>query len=127
MALLEKVKQRMSEICAGISGTFGVACGAEFVSGYIPLVNDAGMVAAARGAITAGRGKNAWKDEVSPTMGAEDFAYYLQKAPGSFLFLGLGENWKNLHHPEFDFNDSVLAAGISALCSLAFHFLAAYG
>jgi len=57
-------------------------------------------------------------------MGAEDFAFYLQKIPGALLMLGLGEGWPNLHNPEFDFNDRVLEPGIMTLAALALATLA---
>ena len=32
-------------------------------------------------------------------MGAEDFAYYLEKVPGAFIWLGVGEDVSGLHTP----------------------------
>jgi metal-dependent amidase/aminoacylase/carboxypeptidase family protein len=52
-------------------------------------------------------------------MGAEDFAFYLEKVPGALLRLGLGEDWAPLHSPGFDFNDDALEPGIRALVGLA--------
>jgi amidohydrolase len=52
-------------------------------------------------------------------MGAEDFAFYLDKVPGALLRLGLGEDWPPLHSPAFDFNDLSLEPGITALAGLA--------
>lgn len=51
-----------------------------------------------------------------PTMGAEDFAFYLEKVPGCFFFVGNGEDSAYLHHPLYDFNDDILpvAAGMFA-------------
>ena len=39
-----------------------------------------------------------------PRTASEDFAYYLQKIPGSFVFLGNGDS-APLHNPHYDFND----------------------
>ena len=51
-----------------------------------------------------------------PTMGAEDFAFYLEKIPGSYFLLGVDDGRKggypSLHHPEFDFNDKALINGM---------------
>jgi metal-dependent amidase/aminoacylase/carboxypeptidase family protein len=69
--------------------------------------------------VRAHLGEAAWREGPERTMGAEDFAYYLQKVPGAMLMLGLGEGWPALHHPEFDFNDHVLEPGIRALAALA--------
>ena len=45
-----------------------------------------------------------------PVTGSEDFAYYLEKKPGSFLRLGNGDS-AMLHNPRYDFNDSILTTG----------------
>jgi hippurate hydrolase len=47
-----------------------------------------------------------------PVMGAEDFAFMLQKRPGAFIFMGNGES-ANLHHPAYDFNDKAIPFGTS--------------
>jgi metal-dependent amidase/aminoacylase/carboxypeptidase family protein len=78
----------------------------------------------ARETIEAYLGPQAWSERLGRTMGAEDFAFYLQKVPGALLMLGLGEGWPNLHNPEFDFNDRVLENGILAHCALALETLA---
>ncbi|MFW7381890.1 MAG: M20 metallopeptidase family protein [Oligoflexus sp.] len=57
-----------------------------------------------------------------PSMGAEDFSYYLQRVPGSFFFLGTDDGraggYPPLHHPEYDFNDLALATGIQLFANL---------
>ena len=50
-------------------------------------------------------------------MGAEDFAYFLEKRPGAFLFLGQGGG-PGVHHPEYDFNDEIIPIGASYWCRL---------
>jgi metal-dependent amidase/aminoacylase/carboxypeptidase family protein len=62
------------------------------------------------------------KEDVIPTMGAEDFSFYGQQVPACFYWLGLlnegQEHYPNLHAPEFDFNDKALPVGITAMCEL---------
>jgi len=55
--------------------------------------------------------------ECDPAMGAEDFAYMLEKRPGAYLFLGQGEG-AGLHHPRYDFNDAVAPVGASYFARL---------
>ena len=57
----------------------------------------------------------------TPSMTAEDFAFLLEKKPGCYIWLGNGssENGKNLHSPKYDFNDDILAIGISYWIELA--------
>jgi metal-dependent amidase/aminoacylase/carboxypeptidase family protein len=52
-------------------------------------------------------------------MGAEDFAFYLQRLPGALLRLGLVETWPPWHTAEFDFNDRSIEGGIITLAGLA--------
>jgi len=47
-----------------------------------------------------------------PVMGAEDFAFMLEKRPGAFIFMGNGDS-ANLHHPAYDFNDKAIPFGTS--------------
>jgi hippurate hydrolase len=50
-----------------------------------------------------------------PNMGSEDFAYFLEKRPGSYFMLGtkVSDDVKPLHHPAFDFNDDILPVGVA--------------
>lgn len=53
-----------------------------------------------------------------PSMGSEDFAYYLEKAPGLLFRLGMGAAWPDLHTASFDFNDAAIETGISMLAGM---------
>ena len=61
------------------------------------------------------------------TMGGEDFAEYLQSAPGCFIYIGTGPGeGRNLvpwHHPAFDIDESALPVGSKLLAGLARDFL----
>jgi amidohydrolase len=60
---------------------------------------------------------------VAPAMWGEDFAFYLQKVPGSFFVLGLrpvgAQEYPALHDERFDFNDDALLPGALLLAGLA--------
>lgn len=122
--LKELLRRRMKEVIRGICVAAGAEQAFEFREGYIPLVNDPGQVSFARQVAEAYLGPDAWFEEFPQTMGAEDFAFYLEKIPGAMLMLGLGESWPNLHNPEFDFNDRVIETGITILAALALGTLA---
>ncbi|WP_042700168.1 M20 metallopeptidase family protein [Thermococcus sp. PK] len=63
-------------------------------------------------------------EEVPKTMGAEDFAFYLQKVPGAFIALGIRNEEKRIiyphHHPKFDVDEDVLHLGTALEVGLAF-------
>ncbi len=85
---------------------------------YPPVINDDTMVDKA-GRVLAPLGGI---HEMDPTMGGEDFAFYLQKVRGAFVFLGVKNEAKGIvfpnHHPKFDIDEDVLWKGASILALL---------
>lgn len=59
-----------------------------------------------------------------PIMASEDFAFMLERCPGSYINIGNGEASHPLHNPSYDFNDEVLAIGATYWVKLAERFLA---
>ena len=59
--------------------------------------------------------------EFEPTMGAEDFSYFLQGKPGAYFVIGNGDGAHRegghglgpcmLHNPSYDFNDDLIPLG----------------
>lgn len=58
-----------------------------------------------------------------PSMGGEDFAIYMEKAPGCFYWLGVGNKEKNYihqwHNPKFDVDEDALILGSGILAESA--------
>jgi len=131
-ALDEDVRRHVGEAIERIARLTAEAHRAEadIVFGhdsYPVLVNDAAMTEFARETARETFGESSIRDLKYPTMGAEDFAFYLQKIPGSFLFLGVNpsdtERYPNLHSPRFNFNDDALPLGVELMSRLAIRFL----
>jgi metal-dependent amidase/aminoacylase/carboxypeptidase family protein len=65
---------------------------------------------------------------MAPNLGAEDFACYLQKVPGLFMFLGSRNPAKGIdamnHSDRFDIDEDALLVGVRALLALTRDFLA---
>ena len=55
--------------------------------------------------------------ETVATMGGEDFAFFLQKVPGSYFLLGNGDT-SLVHTPTYNFNDEILPLGASIFSRL---------
>ncbi|MCX5768934.1 MAG: amidohydrolase [Candidatus Hydrogenedentes bacterium] len=125
-ALDMRVRDHMTEAVGRISRSIAAAhrATAEVVFGddyYIPLVNDAAMTDFARKTIVETLGPNAVVEIPRPAMASEDFAFYLEKVPGSFLVFGMGEA-KPLHSPYFNFNDDAIPHAVRVLVALAMQF-----
>jgi amidohydrolase len=74
-------------------------------------------------------GEAAWRTMPVPVMGAEDFAYVLQKAPGAMVFLGAtpqGGDFRRccaLHSNRMVLDEQVMARGVAMHCAYAETFL----
>ena len=104
----------MHRICAGIAATYGVAVALDYQRGYPPTVNSAAEAALCREAAAEVFGAGNVRDDLKPSMGAEDFAYLLEQRPGCYVWLGNGpgDAGCRLHSPHYDFNDGIIDPGI---------------
>src|SRR3546814_524575 len=74
-------------------------------------------------------GEDAWLTMDNPVMGAEDFAYVLEKVPGAMFWLGAseaGSDWRSccgLHSNRMVLDESVMARGAALHAALAERFL----
>ena len=112
----ERAMGAMLKLVQGIAAANGATAEIRFERGYPPMINDAKATDYLFEVASAMLGSDQVEHLEVPTMGGEDFAFYLQRVPGAFFFLGVGDGRKGghpgLHHPGFDFNDAALGAGI---------------
>lgn len=116
------LRARMQRTMDGVCAAAGCTGELVYEEGYVPLVNHQSAVDLARDVVTAYLGPESWHADHPRTMGAEDFAFYLEHVPGALLRLGLGEEWQPLHAAGFDFNDQSLEPGIVTFAGLALEF-----
>jgi hippurate hydrolase len=113
----DMVIKRMEEIVAGHALSFGVDCKLRYEKGYPPTINSPENVEIAALAAKDISGVNMVDDNAGQEMGAEDFSYLLEKRPGAYLFLGIGEA-AGLHNTNYDFNDDASVYGASFFARL---------
>ncbi|CAN5623120.1 M20 aminoacylase family protein [soil metagenome] len=107
-------QRRIKEICDGAAQMYGVKVEVEHRPGYPPTVNNAEQTKFALGIAATVCGEHGVRDNVKPSMGAEDFSYMLEKVPGAMVMLGNGGSEAiNLHNSRYDFNDMAIPFGIS--------------
>ena len=118
-ALLE---DRMRAISEGVCAMNGAKCEFQYTHEFKPTVNDAACVKHAVEAATNIVGADKVDGSTKPVMISEDFAGFLEKIPGCFVFLGAGTKEEGcgtpLHNSTFDFNDDVLATGAEYFAEL---------
>lgn len=111
------VQKRLQEIVEGHSLSFGVQAKLDYVVGYPATINDPDKTSFAAKVARAISGEDAVTEEGLSEMGAEDFSYFLEKRPGSYLFIGNGDT-AGLHHPAYNFDDEISAVGASFFAKL---------
>lgn len=104
------VEQRMDTVAASIATGFGATAKLNFHRGYPVLVNEPNATAFA--ASVAAQVSGHVNTKAAPVMGGEDFAFFLEKVPGAFINVGVGDT-AALHHPAYDFNDEAIPAGVA--------------
>jgi amidohydrolase len=97
-----------------------------YTVGTPPTINDPVCTRRATAVIRQILGDNALF-EVPPVTGAEDFAYYAEKVPGVFVFLGAGNEAKGAiypqHHEKFTIDEDALEIGTALHVRYALAFL----
>ena len=110
--------KRIRLVVEGIPLAMGATGDFSHDSGYPPGVNTLEVSLLVEDTVVAIPGVNDVV-QLSPGMGAEDFAFFLQEAPGCFYNLGVGNKERGLngpaHHPLFDLDESALKIGAKTL------------
>ena len=96
--------------------------------GAPPVINDAGMAKLAADCARDVVGDDMVIDHLdAPNMGGEDFAYYLEKAPGAFMFLSSSNPEKHTdvphHNSRFNVDEDVLWIGSAMFVKIVERFL----
>ena len=120
--VLQAVEQRMEKISQDVCSAF--SCESQFVfeRSYPATINHAPHAQNVREVATQLLGE----DKVinfTPTMGSEDFSFFLQEKPGCYFASGNREGGHRdvghglgpcmLHNPSYDFNDALIPIGAS--------------
>jgi amidohydrolase len=120
-AIHDMIEPAIRRIAEGACASLGANMTLRYERRYPPTVNTpAETERAAATAATLVGGDNVRRD-LLPSMGAEDFACFLEKIPGAYIWIGngAGADQAMLHSPHYDFNDEILALGASYWARLA--------
>lgn len=115
----EKIAAAMERIIKGVCDSMGASYEFSYESPYIPTINHADMVDVGRKIVGEVLGPGYWYELDGPSMGGEDFSYYITEYPGAMFRIGMGKESAPLHNARFDFNDNALKNGILFLVSFA--------
>lgn len=119
----EFLHQRMHDLVHNICLGFGATGSIAFGGAYPATINQTKATKALETIGTRMLGAHFVQSQLPPSMGAEDFSYFLKEVPGCYFWLGNGstEGSCTLHSPHYDFNDQILAIGASLWVALVYH------
>jgi len=124
--LREYLPKRMREVLNGVTSAMRGSYEFNLMGKFPAMINDDEMTA-----FVARLAKDMLGEDkalqMKPLMGSEDFSYYLQKIPGTFVFLGVENKQKGIiypqHHPKYDIDEDILPIGTAIHVAVALEYL----
>jgi hippurate hydrolase len=117
--LRRQMPERIEQLARGVAQGMRGEAELDYTFSYPVTMNDEGAASHALGVISDLLGEENTLELSNPSMAAEDFAYFLEKIPGAFIWLGVGEDVSYLHTPTFSFDEPILPLGSALLTALA--------
>ena len=109
--VMTQLRDKMRRAAAALGAVYGAEVEVDYPDRLPPVVNAPEAVALARGAVRDLYGAEAAHEIPLPSMGGEDFAFYLERVPGAMVRVGTAsgpETRYPLHHARFDLDEAAL-------------------
>lgn len=108
----DAVEVHIKNLISKTAEAYGATAEIHYKRDYPATINTVSEAHFAAGVASQVVGAERVEDNVMPMLAAEDFSFMLNERPGAFIFIGNGKS-AALHHPQYDFNDSVIEFGCS--------------
>jgi len=123
------VPKMIQQILDATCSAFGARGKLDYIEGYPAVICDENLTTLAEEACRDLLGRRKVLKTTEFEMGAEDFAHYARRVPGTIIFVGIANRRKGkvyqLHHPKFDIDEDALKVGAAALAYSAYRYLEA--
>ncbi len=110
-------KDYISQMTENICKAYGGEGEAVFTPGYDALINNNEIVDLVAETVSQTLGKEHIHFKTFPSLGVEDFSFFLNRAPGAFYHLGCASQEKGigapLHNNQFDIDERALSLGVA--------------
>ncbi|MGB3557090.1 MAG: M20 family metallopeptidase [Geitlerinemataceae cyanobacterium] len=115
----------IEDIVANVCKTHGAGYEVNYRRVVPSVQNDSRLTQLLESAAREALGGDRVQILTEPSLGAEDFSVYLDRAPGVMFRLGVGQpNQRNypLHHPKFEIDESAILTGVVTLAYTAYKY-----
>ena len=121
----QTLPQWITNLVSQVCQTHGARCQVNYLPCVPSVQNDRSLTQLLEQSACQALGDRHIEILPDPSMGGEDFAYYLDHAPGSMFRLGVG--WRDrpnypLHHPQFNPDEQSILTGIITLAYTAYNY-----
>jgi amidohydrolase len=120
------IEKQIHSIVEGITSAYGATFSIDYLNGYPALYNHPEETNTVRALLSEEFSEENVID-MEPTMGAEDFSYFLNEKPGTYFRVG-SQNEEAAtsyphHHPKFDIDERALLNAEKAFVKIVSHYL----
>ncbi|MBA9026530.1 M20 family metallopeptidase [Peribacillus huizhouensis] len=120
------IEQQIEQYAENVANIYGASAKVEYIRGTQPVINDEHSAKFVQKVASEAFGEDVLYSE-KPTMGGEDFSFYLDEAPGSFALVGSGNPEKDTewahHHGKFNIDEDALGTGAELYAQYAWAYL----
>lgn len=106
-----QIMSRMDLMCQGIELSFNMQVKLSYTKRLPATINDPIHSQKCITAASTIVGEDNIMTSLPPSMGAEDFSYFLSEKPGAYIWIGNGIDCPSIHSTQYDFNDEIIVIG----------------
>jgi amidohydrolase len=125
-ATRDHIEEQIQQYAENTARIYGATIEIEYIRGTQAVINDAESAELVQTVAAAAFGETALYEE-KPTMGGEDFSFYLDEVPGSFALVGSGNAAKDTewahHHGKFNIDEDAMLTGAELYAQYAWAYL----
>ncbi|WP_342605097.1 M20 family metallopeptidase [Peribacillus sp. FSL E2-0159] len=122
----DHIEKQLQIYAENVANIYGATAQVEYYRGTQAVINDEYSAKLVQKVASNAFGEDAVYNE-NPTMGGEDFSFYLDEVPGSFALVGSGNPEKDTewahHHGKFNIDEDALATGAELYAQYAWAYL----
>lgn len=125
-ATRDHIEKQLEVYAANTAAIYGGTATVEYIRGTQAVINGEESAALVQQVASEAFGEGSIYNE-KPTMGGEDFSFYLDEVPGSFALVGSGNTEKDTewahHHGKFNIDEDAMATGAELYAQFAWAYL----
>lgn len=122
----DHIEKQLTHYANQVAALYGATAKVEYTHGAKAVINDEFSAKLVQRVAAEAFGEDVLYNE-KPTMGGEDFSFYLDEVPGSFAFVGSGNPDKDTewahHHGRFNIDEAALVTGAELYAQYAWVYL----